>query len=146
LGYLSDEPHRAALVAFQQTGYLFPEGLPPAALGRAGQSSYAQVDDDLVAVDRHVLHCPVVIPVHLRRRSPAHRTQHGYVPSAGRDHHHAVAVRHVLDEQRRQPGKHRPYKGFDIHHKIMIANGYLTSPPTTGQSRTFTVPVFIHRS
>jgi hypothetical protein len=93
------------------------------------------VDDDLAAVDRHVRHCPMVIPVHLRRRSSAHRTQHGYIPSAGRDHHRAAALRHVLNDQRRQSGKHRPYKGVDIHHKIMITDGYSTSPPTTGQSR-----------
>ncbi|MFD3940920.1 hypothetical protein ACFWSF_39505, partial [Streptomyces sp. NPDC058611] len=37
-------------------------------------------------------------------------------------------------------GKHCPEKGVDIHHKIMIADGYSTSPPTTGQSRTFYSP------
>jgi hypothetical protein len=142
LGYLPDKPHRTTLVALQQSGNLFPEGLPSATPRWADQSPYAQVDDDLAAVDRHVLHRPVVIAVHLRRRSPAHRTQHGCIPSAGRDHHHAAVLRHALNDQRRQPGKHRPYKGIDIHHKIMIANGYLTSPPTTGQSRPFYSPLF----
>ena len=94
------------------------------------------MDDNLAAVDRHVRHCPMGIPVDLRRRSSAHGTQHGYSPSAGRDHHCAAALRHVLNDQRRQSGKYLPNKGVDIHHKIMITDGYSTSLPTTGQSRS----------
>ncbi|MGA5143424.1 hypothetical protein, partial [Streptomyces azureus] len=37
-------------------------------------------------------------------------------------------------------GKHRADKGVDIHRKIMTANGYPASPPTTGQSRSFDRP------
>ncbi|MGI5518389.1 hypothetical protein [Streptomyces sp. CA-106131] len=59
--------------------------------------------DDLAAVDRHVRHLPAVVPVHLRRRRPAHRTWHRYIRGVGRDHHCATAVRHVLDDQHRQP-------------------------------------------
>jgi hypothetical protein len=97
------------------------------------------VDNDLAAVDRHVPHHSPVITVHLRRRGPAHRTRHRHVPGPGRDHHRVAAVRHVLDDQRRKPRKHRPYKEVDIHHKIMIKGGYSASPPTTGQSQTFGV-------
>jgi hypothetical protein len=100
MGYLPDEPHRAALMAFQQSGNLFPERPPRAVPSQADQPPYAQADDDLAAIDRHVLHRPLVIPVHLRRSSPADRTQHAHIPSAGRDHNHATALRHVLDNQR----------------------------------------------
>lgn len=116
MGYLQDKPHRAALVAFQEAGNLFSEGLPPAALHRTNQSPYAQVHDDLAAVDRHVGHRSAVVPMHLRRGSPADRTRHGHIPSTGRDHHPAATVPHVLDDQRRQAGKDRPRKGIDIHH------------------------------
>ncbi|WP_206352040.1 hypothetical protein, partial [Streptomyces verrucosisporus] len=34
----------------------------------------------------------------------------------------------------------RPDKKVDIHHEIMIVDGYSASPPTTGQSRTFDRP------
>ncbi len=71
--------------------------------GDSEASPYAQMDDDLAAVDRHVRHGPMVIPVHFRRRRPAHRTWHGYIPSPGRDHHCVAAVRHVLDHQTESP-------------------------------------------
>jgi hypothetical protein len=100
MGNLPDKPHRAALMAFQQSGNLFPERLPRAVPSRADQPPDAQADNDLAAIDRHILHRPPVIRVHLRRRSPADRARHGPIPSAGRDHHHAAALRHVLDNQR----------------------------------------------
>lgn len=101
-GYLPDKPHRAALVALQQSGNLLPEGPPSTVQGRTDQPPHAQPDDDLTAVNRHVPHCPVVVPVHLRRRSRAHRARHSSIPSADRDHDHAAALRHVLDDQRRR--------------------------------------------
>lgn len=66
LGNLPSQPYRAALMALQQSGNLLAEGLPSAAQDRAGQPSYAQVNDDLAAVDRHVRHRPAVIPMGLR--------------------------------------------------------------------------------
>ncbi|MEV6576513.1 hypothetical protein, partial [Streptomyces sp. NPDC051577] len=71
--------------------------------------------------------------MHLRRRQSAHRARHRHIPSAGLDHDHVTAIRHILDDQRRQPGKHRTHKQVDIHHKIMNADRYPASPPTTGQ-------------
>ncbi|GGT51157.1 hypothetical protein GCM10010207_59340 [Streptomyces atratus] len=127
-------------MALQQSGNLLAEGLPPAARDRADQPPYAQVDDNLAAVDRHVRHRPAVVPVHLRRRSPALRTWHRHIQGAGRDRHRVTAVRHVLDDQHRQPRKHRDHKGVDIHHKIVITDSYSTSPPSTGQSRSFDRP------
>jgi hypothetical protein len=43
-------------MALQQSGNLLAEGLPSAAQDRTDQPPYAQVDDDLTAVDRHVRH------------------------------------------------------------------------------------------
>lgn len=136
LGHLPGKPHSAALMTLQQARNLLAEGLPPAAQDRTDQPPYAQVDDHLAAVDRHVRHRPAVIPVHLRRQRPARGTRHRRIPSASRDHHRVTTVRHVHDDQHRQPGKHRTDKGVDIHHQIMIKDGYPASPPTTGQSRT----------
>jgi hypothetical protein len=73
-------------MALQQSGNLFPERLPRAVPSRADQPPYAQADDDLAAIDRYVLHRPLVILVRLRRRSPIDRTPHGHIPRAGRDH------------------------------------------------------------
>ena len=50
MGYLPDKPHRATLMALQQTGNLFPERLPRTALSRADQPPYAQADDDRAVV------------------------------------------------------------------------------------------------
>jgi hypothetical protein len=105
LGHLPGKPHRAALMALQQSGNLLAEGLPSAAQDRTDQPPYAQVDDDLAAVDRHVRHRPGVIPVHLRRQRPALGTRHRRIPSASRDHHRVTTVPHVHDDQHRQPGK-----------------------------------------
>lgn len=128
-------------MTLQQPGNLLAEGLPRAAQNRTDQPPYAQVDDDRAAVDRHVPHHAAVVPVHLRRRRSAHRTRHRHIPSAGLDHHDVTAVRHVLDDQHRQPAKHRPHQGVDIHHEIMIVDAYLASPPTTGQTRKLYRPL-----
>lgn len=60
---------------------------------------------------RPVPHRPAVVPVHPRRWRPARRTRHRRIPGAGRDHHLVTVARHVLDDHRRQPGKHRPDEG-----------------------------------
>jgi hypothetical protein len=123
LGYLPGKPHRAALMALQQSGNLLAEGLPSAAQDRTDQPPYAQVDDYLAAIDWYVRHRPAVIPVHLRRQRPARRTRHRHIPSASRDHHRVTTVRHVHDDQHRQPGKHRADKGVDIHRNIRTCSG-----------------------
>jgi SRSO17 transposase len=55
------------------------EVLPPTGQNQTDQPPYAQLDDDLAAVGRHVRHRPAVIPVHLHRtasRTPGTTPSH----------------------------------------------------------------------
>jgi hypothetical protein len=82
---------------------LLAEGLPPTAQDRADQTSYPDVDHDPAAIDRHIRNGADVVSVHLPRRDPAHRAGKGNIPGPGQDPDHLAVVRHILDDQRREP-------------------------------------------
>ncbi|CAL9328023.1 hypothetical protein SUDANB140_07537 (plasmid) [Streptomyces sp. enrichment culture] len=87
-------------MALQEPGDLFSEGLAPAAQDRADQPSYPHPDYDLPAVDRHVPHCPAVIPVDPRRHHSAQRAGNGNIPGSSSNPDYLATVRHILDDQR----------------------------------------------
>lgn len=103
-------------MALQEPGDLLSEGLPPAAQDRTDQPSYPHPDHDLSAIYRHIPHRPAVISVDPLRHHPAHRTGNGNIPSSSRNPDCLATVRHILDDQRRQPRKHRTHKRVRIKH------------------------------
>ncbi|CUM37734.1 hypothetical protein BN2537_4433 [Streptomyces venezuelae] len=103
-------------MALQEHGDLLSEGLSPAAQDRTDQPSHPHPDHDLSAVDRHIPHRPAVIPVDPSRHHPAQRTGNGSVPGPSRNPDYLATVRHILDDQHRQPRKHRSHKRVRIMH------------------------------
>lgn len=76
---------------------------------------------DRLCLQGILLHPPrtAVVPVHLPRQHPAHRAGQGRVrehPGSGRDPDRLTAIHHLLDDQRREPRKHRAHKGIGVTH------------------------------
>ncbi|CAG6396334.1 hypothetical protein SCOCK_40254 [Actinacidiphila cocklensis] len=44
-----------------------------------------------------------MVAVHLPRRHPAHRARHRHIPGPGHDPDRIAPVRHIVDDQRREP-------------------------------------------
>lgn len=103
-------------MALQQPGNLLSEGLPPAAQNRTDQPSYPHPDHDLPAVDRHIPHRPAVIPVDPPCHHSAQHAGNGNIPGSSSNPDYLATVHHILDDQRRQPRKDRPYKRVRIMH------------------------------
>ena len=66
--------------------------------------------DDRPPVSGHIRQRPDVIAVHMSRQAAALRARHRCARSPRPDHDHAVLIRHILDDQRRQPGEHHAHK------------------------------------
>jgi hypothetical protein len=60
------------------------------------------------AICGHVRDRPLVIPVHLAGPTSASRARHRSARRPRPDHDHAVQVRHIVDDQGRQPREHDP--------------------------------------
>jgi hypothetical protein len=97
---------RCALVPLQHTRDLLPECLDRAVQHRTPQSPHLDPDHDRPPVGGHIRQRPHVVPVHLAGQAAAPRARGRPARRPRHDHDHAVLVRHVLDDQRRQPGEH----------------------------------------
>jgi hypothetical protein len=113
---LPGQPGRVPLIAFEHAGKLPTEGLPDAVHGCAPQAPDTHNDPYTPAIERDVGHDPLMIRVHPARFDAADRTGHGPARSPRPDPDPPALVCHLLDDQRRQPRKHRAHKLIDITH------------------------------
>ncbi len=100
------QPRGAPLIALQHTRDLLPECLDRAAQHRTPQSPHLDPNHDRPPVRGHICQRPQLIPVHLAGQAAAARARGRRTRRPRPDDDHAVLVRHVLDDQRRQPGEH----------------------------------------
>ena len=106
----------APLVALQDARDLLAERLHLAVQGRAAHPADPHLHQDAAAVDGHVRRRPLVVPVHAGRFRAAARAGHRPVPGPRPDADHLARVLDILDDQRRQPGKHSPHKLCHVNH------------------------------
>ncbi len=111
-------PGGAAPVALQHSGDLLAEGPPRTARHRTDRAPRLHRYHHPSAVHRYVRHRAPVEATHPRGRRPAHRARHRLLLGPGRQTDHLALVHHILDDQYRQPRKHRDHKGVGVSHAM----------------------------
>lgn len=121
-------------MTLQQSGNPLAEGLPPTIEGRTDQPPYRRPSTDPSLTVWPL--CPCIFAVGVPHTGDGAAASRVRAVATTR----VTAVRHVLDDQRRQPRKHHFHKRIAIRPRITITNGYSASSRPTGQARSFDNP------